>query len=557
MPEGNLEISANPEMRKEAVNRSMTDMNQVFKEREVMEKAKSLGLHYINLQETAINPDLFQIIPKDVSLQASIVPFYRLGKHLRVAFTEPENETTKRAITALEKKFEIDQSLCSIESLTFAQKNYEKLGVKKAETIRAVVDEDREINLQDELRKAKQLPDRMKGVKTDIALNMLHEVVLSLRVSDIHFQPEEKQTSIRARVDGMLQKICELPIHLGNDLVQQIKHDSHLKYNITNVPQDGKYSFLAKDRSIDVRVSTFPTNYGESVVLRFLDAKKGIVPFEKLGFSPRIKTQFERAILATGGMILVTGPTGSGKTTTLYSAIAKINTPEKKILTLEDPIEFRLPGVLQSGINHRVGFDFARGLRSLLRQDPDVVLVGEIRDQETAESAVQASLTGHVVFSTLHTNSASDAIPRLMNMGLAAYVLAPSLRMVAAQRLVRTICDKCKQPHPITEEEKQEITPIISQFQRAGIEISTPTELMKGKGCSRCCNSGYRGETAVLEILEVTDEIKEQMYSDFSSQNIERTAREDGFLTMWEEGILKTINGETTLSELKRKIEKR
>jgi type IV pilus assembly protein PilB len=557
MPEENLEISAHPERRKEAVRRSIQNLNQNFKEREVMRRAKLLGVKYINLLETPINPDMFMMVPKEVSYEASLVPFYRIGNKIRIAFTDPNNEQTKRALSFLEQKFIIDKNICSEESLRFAQRGYEKLGTYEEEEIRALVDEEREINLEEELKKAHGLPKKMEGVKTDKSLNMLHEVVLSLRVSDIHFQPEENETIIRARVDGILRTICVFTKTLAGQLVQQIKHDAQLKYNITNIPQDGKYSFLAKDRSIDVRVSTFPTNYGESVVLRFLDGKKGIVPFEKLGFSPRIRKQFGKAIAATGGMILVTGPTGSGKTTTLYSSIAKINLPEKKILTLEDPIEFRLPGVLQSGINHRVGFDFASGLRSLLRQDPDVVLVGEIRDQETADAAVQAALTGHVVFSTLHTNSAPDAIPRLLNMGIKPFVLAPALRMVAAQRLVRTICKECEESYPITPEEKNIIDSTILLLSKVGIDVSSPRELKRGKGCNRCCQSGYRGETAVIEILEVNDAIQEQMYNDFSSQNISRVAQKDGFLTMWQEGILKVINGETTLAELKRKVEER
>lgn len=544
-------------MRKDAVRQNMNDINQEFKEREIMEKAQQQGMSYINLQKTPINPDVFSVIPEEVSIKANIVPFYILGKKIRVAIINSNDDFTKRALTALQKKFEVSVALCSEESLHFVQKSYEKLRRIETEEVRAIVDEEQEIDLQTVLAEAKEIPKKMKGVKTDIALNMLHELVLRLRVSDIHFQPEEKRTLIRARVDGMLQEICELSPQLALDLIQQIKHDAHLKYNITNIPQDGKYSFLANERSIDVRVSSFPTNFGESVVLRFLDGKKGIVPFEKLGFSERIQEKFNRAIHATGGMFLVTGPTGSGKTTTLYSSISKINTPEKKIITLEDPIEFRLQGVLQSGINHSVGFTFASGLRSLLRQDPDVVLVGEIRDKETADAAVQASLTGHVVFSTLHTNSSADAIPRLINMGLEAFILAPSLRMVAAQRLVRTICKKCKKKRPISQKEKEEIAPIINNLRHAGIDIRLLNELDEGQGCERCCGSGYRGETAVLEMLEMNDAIREQMYKEFSSQSIERVARESGFLTMWEEGIVKILNGETTLRELKRKVEKR
>lgn len=552
----NMTISANPEMRKQAVEQQISSINQELKEREVQVRSEKLGLKYINLIEAPLNPDVLLLIPKDVSHAAGIVPFYRIGNKLRVAFSDPENPTTKKAVEVLRKKFEVEEFLCSLDSLTHIQQSYEKMSYYEEEEIRAVVDENAEINLEGELLKTQSLPEEMKGAKTDIALNLLHEAVLRLGVSDIHFQPEEQRTVIRARVDGMLREICEMPHSLANDLVQQIKHDAHLKYNITNIPQDGKYTFLAKDRSIDVRVSVFPTSFGESVVLRFLDGKKGIVPFEKLGFSPHIAKKIDTAIMATNGMFLVTGPTGSGKTTTLYSSISKVNTPEKKIATLEDPVEFRLPGVLQSGIDHSVGFDFASGLRSLLRQDPDVILVGEIRDQETASAAVQASLTGHMVFSTLHTNSAADAIPRLINMGIPAFILAPALRTIAAQRLVRTICIKCKIPRAITEAEKKATAPVIERLNKINVQIKMPNELAEGKGCDRCCGTGFRGETAVVEILEVTENIRALMFSDYSSESIKSVARENGMLTMWEEGLYKILLGQTTLEELSRKVEK-
>jgi type II secretory ATPase GspE/PulE/Tfp pilus assembly ATPase PilB-like protein len=556
MADTDLLLNSNPEMRTDALERGMSDINQKFKEREVFEHSKKIGMTYINLLETAVNPDVFNIIPKDVSLEASIVPFYHLGRKLKVAYPNPQDAKTKKAVQVLGQKFEVEEFICSPESLAFVQENYNRMSYFEEEEIRAIVDEDKEVNLKEVLAIAKKLPERMLKEKTDMALNMLHEVVLQLRVSDIHFQPEEERTKIRARVDGMLQEICSLTHGLAQDLVQQIKHDSHLKYNVTNIPQDGKYSFLASDRSIDVRVSVFPTSYGESVVLRFLDGKKGIVPFEKLGFSEHIRIKLEKHIHNTGGMCLVTGPTGSGKTTTLYSSIDKVNTPEKKIATLEDPVEFRLKGVLQSGIDHSVGFDFARGLRSMLRQDPDIILIGEIRDQETAEAAVQSALTGHVVFSTLHTNSSADAIPRLINMGLPAFILAPALRMVAAQRLVRTICEQCKKTRPMTDYEKGEIGPVFTQFRKAGLDIPFPEHLFEGAGCDRCCGTGFRGETAVLEMLEVNDDIQALMFSDFSAQSIKNTAREQGMLTMWEEGIFKIVHGITTLDELKRKVEK-
>ncbi len=540
----------------DAFNVGVGEINQKFKERELAVKAKQMGVPYVNLMEIPVNPDVFAIIHRDESTEFNIVPFYNIGKRLRVAVTDHTNEKTHAYIEQLKEKFEVDVSICSTESLKHAQKNYEKRFYSNQEEVIAFFDPNREINLQDELAAAKELPKKMEGQKSDIVLNLLHEIVMRLRVSDIHIQPEETEVAIRARVDGVLKEICRINKKISNYLIQQIKHDASLKYNISNMPQDGKYTFTASDRNVDVRVSTLPTNFGESVVLRFLDAKKGIVPLEKLGYPLRIMGAFEEAIFSTMGMILVTGPTGSGKTTTLYSAISQVNTPDKKIITLEDPIEFRLKGVLQAGVNHSVGFDFARGLRSILRQDPDVVLVGEIRDQETAETAIQAALTGHIVFSTLHTNSAADAIPRLMNMGVAAFVLAPAIRMITAQRLIRKVCDNCKAARALTDEEKVEINEVLESVNSIGHKFEMPQTVMEGKGCDRCGGITYRGETAVTEILKVDDKIQKLIFTDFSSQNISRVAREAGMLTMWEEGIVKVIEGITTVEEIKRKIAK-
>lgn len=534
----------------------VNEINQKFKEREIAQKAKQMGVPYINLLETPINPDIFSYIKKDVSFAAKIVPFYNNGRRLRVAVTEPDNPATKAVVAELLLKYDVDVSLCSPESLAHCQKNYEKRFYAEFKPVVAFFDPNHEINLEQELAEAKKLPEKMEGKKSDEALNLLHEVVLSLRISDIHIQPQEQSVAIRARIDGVLKEICRVEFKMNNLLVQQIKHDASLKYNITNVPQDGKYTFTASDRTVDVRVSTLPTNFGESIVLRFLDAKKGIVPLEKLGYPKRILDSFQSAITSTMGMILVTGPTGSGKTTTLYSAINQVNTPDKKIVTLEDPIEFRLQGVLQSGVDHRVGFDFAKGLRSILRQDPDIVLVGEIRDKETAETAIQAALTGHIVFSTLHTNSAADAIPRLMNMGVAAYVVAPALRMITAQRLVRKICNNCKIEREMTEFERQELAEVVETMQTLGHAIEMPKLVKDAKGCEKCGGIRFRGETAITEVLIVDDAIQRLIFTDFSSQNISFVARNKGMLTMWEEGLSRVIEGITTVEEIKRRITK-
>lgn len=537
------------------VNQGMTDINQEFKEREVQNQANELGLPYIYLLETPINPDVLSTVPKEISIMGDLIPFHQIGKKLNIAISNKNNSKLKEIIKILEQKYEISLYFCSQESLKFAQRNYDQKTTRVEEEVTAKVDEEKKVDFEEEIQNTQKMAEKMDGAKTDVSLNILHEVVIKLGVSDIHFQPMEKETIIRARVHGLLRKIMTISHKIAEGLVMQIKHDAKLKYNITRIPQDGKYAFVVNDRKVDVRVSTLPTSYGESVVLRFLDSKKGIVPLEKLGFLPRLQKEIEKAIFSTGGMILVTGPTGSGKTTTLYSSIAKINTPDKKIVTLEDPVEFRLPGVLQAGVDEQAGFTFSSGLRSLLRQDPDVVLIGEIRDKETAEAAIQAALTGHVVFSTLHTNSSADTIARLMNMGIAAFVLAPALRMIMAQRLVRKICSECVEEVEPTKEENGYLNETIQRLQSLGIEMKIPNLIKKGRGCQKCGNSGYFGETAILETLKITPEIQDTMYNDFSANTIRKISVKNNLL-MWEEGVIKVINGETTFDELKRKIEK-
>lgn len=556
MTDTTVQIQQN-KSRGDAVSIGMGSINQEFKEREVEDRAQKMGIGYINLLETQINPDILNIIPKDISIVAQVIPFFRVGKKIRVALADENNEKTKEVLNLLGRQFEVETNLCSTDSLAFAQKNYEKKFYREEEEVRAWVEEDREVPLEEELKRAKEIPSKMREMKSDRALNLIHELVLKLHISDIHFQPiEADRIVIRGRLDGVLRDIFFIDAALSDFLIRQIKHDSLLKYNITSTPQDGKYTFLAADRAIDVRVSTFPATFGESVVLRFLDSKKGIVPLKKLGFSPAAQILFEKSIFGAGGMILVTGPTGSGKTTTLYSALAEINSSEKKIATLEDPVEFRLPGVLQSGVNPDMGFDFQSGLRALLRQDPDVILIGEIRDRETAETAVQSALTGHLVFSTLHTNSAADAVPRLINMDIKPFVLAPALRVIVAQRLIRKICSHCKKSRPITDDERMEILETQENLQHRGTHLNIPNELFEGEGCDRCAGSGFRGETAVIEVLSVDDKISKLFFGDFSAQNISNVARQSGMMTMWEEGVFRVVNGETTMAELHRKIEK-
>tara|TARA_Y100000310_G_C20618984_1_gene782228 strand:+ start:408 stop:1532 length:1125 start_codon:yes stop_codon:yes gene_type:complete len=350
-------------------------------------------------------------------------------------------------------------------------------------------------------------------------LDSLQKYSVEKGVSDIHTSPEKDSVRLEVRLHGVLLPVANLSHKSYIDLVRRIKFLSKLKLNVTNVPQDGQYTFEAPERRVNVRVASIPSRFGETFTLRLLDPKKGIVPLEKLGFPDVIHSKLAELAEMPNGLILVTGPTGSGKTTTLYALLNTMVGKERNIITLEDPIEYELPGVVQSQVDHEHEYDFARGLRSILRHDPDVVLVGEIRDMETAQTAIDASLTGHLVLSTLHTNSAVEAIPRFLSMGVSPYTFAPSLRAVLAQRLVRTVSDECKK---------------------------------EGSDCDPSDHNTYDGVKALPELLVATPEIRERILVNDTTAEIERVAREQGYMDMKDWGKLFVDNGTTNQSEVTR-----
>jgi type IV pilus assembly protein PilB len=327
-----------------------------------------------------------------------------------------------------------------------------------------------------------------------------------------------------------------------------------MKVNIEDVPQDGRFVFHVKERKFHVRVSSIPTEYGESFVMRVLDTEKNIVDFPSLGFSGYNLRALEQAISRSAGMILLTGPTGSGKTTTLYSIVHKLNSPELKICTLEDPIEYRLPYLAQSQIDENAGYTFAKGLRALLRQDPDIIMVGEIRDRETGEIAMQAALTGHIVLSTLHTNSSVESISRLVNMGMKPFMIAPALNTVIAQRLVRRVCTQCSYDAPLSQKEQESMYALLEDMKKyhALETAGLPPTVKAAQGCDYCSHTGYKGQTALVEVFVIDEDIKEMIMNGAFAGDLLEKARRKGMITMMESGLLQVIAGETTLSEVYR-----
>jgi type IV pilus assembly protein PilB len=534
----------------------LAKINRELKERAIAEKAKQLGVAYIDLEKVPINPDLAQVIEQDKALAAIVVPFFRVGKKLRVAVADPDTPQAKLLFVALKSQgYLLNINLASDDGIKAAlAKLFEEQNKIKRPDLVTQVDVSEIKTYEQELENLSQLAEKLKTVTADEGLNMLNVGAVKTGASDIHIQPEEEIVVVRFRIDGFLQKVMELDHKTYDNLINQLKYKAGMKLNIKNIPQDGRDSFLFNERKIDIRVSILPTEYGESVVNRLLDSGKGFKSLEDCKFINRNLDLMKQATKISHGMILITGPTGSGKTTTLYSMLQEFNQPDAKVITLEDPIEYHLKGITQSQINAKRGFTFAGGLRSILRQDPDVVMVGEIRDQETAETASQAALTGHVLLSTLHTNSALETIPRLINIGLPAFMVAPSIHMIVAQRLVRKLCEHCKHKTPITDAERQEIESVCSEVNKIspGVECQIPTELWHPRECKQCSHTGYKGRVPVHEILLIDDDIRELIMKNASLKELTAVARKNGMLNMKEDGILKVLANETTLEEVHR-----
>ncbi len=528
-------------------------IHQEAKERAVQNKAKELDIPYVNLLTLPLNPDLANVVPKEDAEDAGLALFFQSGKKLRVAVVDL-NEKAQALIERLRKDgYWAEVSLCSEESLKNAHKIYFSKQYQKKEEVPKEFEEQDLGSFVEEIKGLQELKAKIEAASFDVALKYIQTGAYKTLSSDVHFQPEKERVLVRFRIDGVLKPVFEITRKAYDGIIKEIKYLSHLKLNITNIPQDGQYSFLINQRQINVRVSTLPTHYGEACVMRLLDAKMTSIPLKDLGFEGMALQHIQEAASLSHGMILVTGPTGSGKTTTLYTMLQSIDTKAKKVITLEDPIEYNLDDISQSQIDEDQEFDFAAGLRAILRQDPDVIMVGEIRDLETAETAAQASLTGHLVISTLHTNSAVESIPRLVNMGVKSFILAPALDLIIAQRLVRKLCE-CAETKQITESEKQHITQALEGIKKKDAEAPTlPNELKHAKGCEKCGNTGFKGQVAIAEVLRFDQGLRDMILENKPMPEIYAYVEPHSkMLSLLEDGILKVVRGITTLEEIDR-----
>ncbi|MDP1759960.1 MAG: GspE/PulE family protein [Candidatus Woesebacteria bacterium] len=541
-------------------NEKMREIELKAKERETEKRALDLGLPYINLYRFAVSPETLALVPKEQAAALKVICFLNLNDEIRLGAVEPENPAVKELLYQLQERARANGQLYVISENSFANglKLYDALPQIKKISKGVEITEAELQKFQNEIADFKALDAAVKKVQITDFVTLLIASALAARASDIHIEAEEAKIAIRFRLDGVLTEVASTPADSWARAISRIKLISALKINVSDRPQDGRFTiFLAKDK-VDVRVSTIPTAYGESVVMRLLRSTATGLKFEDLGIRGTAFEELKRQVERPNGMIVTTGPTGSGKTTTLYAVLTKLNGPDMKIITLEDPVEYKLAGINQSQIDPNHDYTFAKGLRSILRQDPDVVMVGEIRDLETAETAIQAALTGHLVVSTIHTNSAAGAIPRFLSMGVKGFLLAPALNAVVGQRLVRRLCQECKEEDELDAETAKKARDLLAKLSpKAGYKVDLDQlNFWKAKGCPACGNLGYKGRIGIYEIMVMNKEIEKIILSGSTSEyEMEAVGIANGMVTMGQDGLLKALDGLTSVEEVFRVAE--
>ncbi len=524
---------------------------------------------YVDLSKITIPQSVLDIIPRDVAQTYMAVAFGMVDGKLNVAMVDPQN---LQAVDFLSRKtgYSINPFLAPTQQIDTWISSYtsnisEEVGEALGDTENAEANEE---TAQISKKNQKSIETIVQDAPITRALNTIFEYAINSKASDIHIEPREKSVKVRFRIDGMLQEVMSLPKTTEAALVSRIKILSNLKIDEHRIPQDGQAQYRTKGKEVDMRIAIAPISFGEQIVIRLLDKSEGLFDLDNLGFKGRALRLLNKTISKPYGMILSTGPTGSGKSTTLYAIIQKIKSGKINIVTLEDPVEYKIDGVNQMQVNNAVGLTFANGLRSILRQDPNVIMVGEIRDHETADLAVQSSLTGHLVLSTLHTNSAAGVLPRLLDMGIEPFLIASTINIVMGQRLVRRVCVKCRKPLQATEaavnminkqighllprtpEEAKKITEDLG-YEGLPMFSQNAYTLYKGEGCADCTD-GFKGRVGIYELFEMDKTIEQLLLKQATSSVIQRQAQQNGMLTMQQDGLMKAIIGITTIEEVAR-----
>ncbi len=511
--------------------------------------AKYYNVPFVRLADQASSPMALGYVDKTVAERFHVFPFdYKPeSSELLVAMSSPvdlaaieflEKKTGLRVKPAVATKEDIQNAI----DLRYEQSLSSEVTAALKETTGGQSTNVKTVDVRNMGRLIKEAPIAK-------IISKVLEFAIKSRASDVHIEPEEDKTRIRYRIDGILHEKLVVPRDIHDALVSRIKILSDMKIDEKRIPQDGRFNFRSEEQEVDLRVSTLPTVHGEKVVMRLLKKTGGVPTLQELGLRGRALKNLEDSILKPHGIILVTGPTGSGKTTTLYSVLSRINTTKVNVVTIEDPVEYQITGVNQVQVNPTAGLTFASGLRSFLRQDPNVIMVGEVRDEETAELAVQAALTGHLVFSTLHTNSAAGALPRLLDMRAEPYLLASTITAIVGQRVARQSCTACRQPYTPEATAIEEMKKVLGKLWP---QDKTDMQLTKGQGCSQCGNSGYLGRIGIYEVLPVSEKIGRLILEHAPASEIENLAVEEGMITMKQDGYLKVLEGVTTLDEILR-----
>ena len=550
----------------EEQNRKIRELKQREEEELAEILSKKYGVGYVNLSKLPISTDALEVLKEEEAKTYGVAGFALIGKKLSLAALTPQSENTKGVITALtERGFTVTPFIVSHLSLEKAWSRYADINFASKSTKGALDISSEEI--EEFLKGEHRIDDIRTQITEATTMNSAYRIsrlivvilagALSLKSSDVHIEPEEDRVQVRYRIDGVLMEVGSFDHSTYQLLLSRIKLLSGIKLNIKENSQDGRFSIHIEDTDIEIRTSTLPGAYGESIVMRLLNPHSLDVKLEDMGIPKKLYDIFMNEIQKPNGMILTTGPTGSGKTTTLYSFMKKVQSSEYKIITIEDPIEYHLPGITQTQVEVSKGYTFAQGLRSALRQDPDVIMVGEIRDNETADIAINSALTGHLVFSTLHTNNAAGTFTRLIDLGMNPSILTSAINVAIAQRLVRRLCKDCAQKIPLEGLEKERVLKVVEKLRARKLfdETLDSTSHYKATGCDKCHHTGYKGRVGIFEAILKSEAIENILRQGPSEREIEKAAEDQGIMTLAEDGIVKVLGGVIALDELERVVE--
>ena len=534
----------------------MHDIRLKEKEEQTKQAAEAAGLSYVNLKTFPIAPEALTQIPREIAEKFKVVCFLYTGAEVRIASSLPDQPVLQEILHQIEERTKAEGGLYQIseESLRLALLAYDALPKIKKIVKGVNITEEEVARFQGQIKTFKDIQPLIEGAPISDVMVAILAAALHFNASDVHIEAKETSIAIRFRLDGFLQDVASLSQEKWKQIISRIKLISGLKINVDDLPQDGRFTIFLKSGDTDVRVSTIPTVWGESVVLRVLKPTDIKMEFADLGWRPEIEKKLTKEIEKPHGMIMTTGPTGSGKTTTLYAILRKLNSPDVNIVTLEDPIEYKLAGINQTQIEHSKDLTFANGLRSLLRQDPDIVMGGEIRDLETADVAINAALTGHLMLSTLHTNDAAGALPRFISMGVKPFLIGPALNAIIGQRLVRRLHADCKEATILTPEQLATVKKIMADWPISEEKLPPMEEwkFYKGRGCDLCNHTGFKGRIGIYEFLNVSEPIRAALAENISEYQVRQLAKEQGMATLQQDGMFKALQGITSVDEVLR-----